>query len=289
MQAKLDSGASTFCNCWRVARRDGVVLGFTDHDGDLAFNGVVFKARSGLSASELETSTGFSAGGSEVLGALQDDCITDADLTNGLYDGASVEIWLVDWSHVDDRLLLDIATIGEATRSEFSFRAELRSSAHYFDQQRGSSFQRSCSADLGDQKCKFDVSSPGFSISSIVVSGEQELVVADLTNAFSDDFFTDGRLTFTSGANAGASASVKSHRQRGSRASFILWTQAAKLIAAGDSFIVTAGCDKSPDSCQAKFNNLVNFRGFPHMPGNDRIIAYPSSLAPVMDGGSFFR
>jgi uncharacterized phage protein (TIGR02218 family) len=289
MQAKLDQRASTFCNCWRLARRDGVVMGFTDHDRDLTFNNVVFHARSGLTASQIETGVGFAPGSSEAAGALQMDGLTESDLLNGLYDGASVEIWLVDWLNVEDRVLLDVATIGEVTRSEFSFSAELRSSAHYFDQQRGAAFQRACSAELGDPQCKFNLATPGFSSTGVVVSNADALIAADLTGVFGAGFFAGGRLTFFGGANVGASVTIKSHTQNGGRANLTTWTRFGGAIAIGDPFTVTAGCDKSPDSCQRKFNNLINFRGFPHMPGNDRVIAYPSALAPTMDGGSFFR
>ena len=48
-----------------------------------------------------------------------------------------------------------------------------------------------------------------------------------------------------------------------------------RRIAAGDTFAVTAGCDKQFATCRAKFANAVNFRGFPHMPGNDFVAAYP--------------
>jgi uncharacterized phage protein (TIGR02218 family) len=77
--------------------------------------------------------------------------------------------------------------------------------------------------------------------------------------------------------------------QDGLRASIAFWSAPANPIAAGDAFSIIAGCDKSPSTCQTKFANILNFRGFPHMPGNDRVIAYPSSLAPALDGGSFFR
>jgi uncharacterized phage protein (TIGR02218 family) len=288
-QAKLDRSASTFCNCWRLVRRDGVVMGFTDHDRDLTFSNVVFRAHTGMTASEVESCVGFAAVGGEAAGALQADSLAEDALLSGLYDGASVEIWLVDWTSVEDRVLLDVATIGEVTRSEFSFSAELRSSAHYFDQQRGVAFQRACSADLGDPQCKFNIATPGFSTRGAVVSSADELIVADLNGVFETGFFGEGRLIFSSGANAGARVSIKSHSQSGLRASFTGWTRFGGAISVGDSFTVVAGCDKSPDACRSKFNNLINFRGFPHMPGNDRVIAYPSSLAPAMDGGSFFR
>jgi uncharacterized phage protein (TIGR02218 family) len=289
LQAKLDARVSTFCNCWRLARKDGQVLGFTDHDRDLQFNATLFRANAGLRATQVEANVGFSPGTSEAAGALQADTLTETDLSNGAYDGASVETWLVDWSDVADRVLLDLATIGEVRRGEFAFSAELRSGAHIFDQQQGLAYQRACSADLGDARCKVILASPGLNATGTMVSSEGGAIVADLTGAFAEGFFAGGSLTFSTGANAGARFTVKSHRQDGARASFGLWSAPAGAILAGEAIAVTAGCDKAPSTCQTKFANIVNFRGFPHMPGNDRVIAYPSTLAPTMDGGSFFR
>lgn len=289
LQAKLDANVSTFCNCWRLARKDGMVMGFTDHDRDLTFGGVLFRAASGLTASQAESSLGLSVGAGEALGALQSGGIAARDLANGLYDGASVEIWLVDWSAVEDRLLVDAATIGEVRRSEFAFVAELRSLAHLFDQPRGDAFQRGCAADLGDARCMVDLSGAAFRSSGAVVALSHGAVVASLTDEFKDDFFTNGRVVFTSGANAGVIATVKSHRRSGEHASLYLWEQPAAPIVVGDALSLVAGCDKTVDTCRMKFSNIVNFRGFPHMPGNDRVISYPSALTPTMDGGSLFR
>jgi uncharacterized phage protein (TIGR02218 family) len=289
MQTKLDSRATLFCNCWRLSRKDGAVMGFTDHDRDLEFNGTVFKANTGLAATQIESGLGFSPGTSEATGALNADSLTEADLLNGFYDGASVETWLVDWLDAVDRVLIDVAAIGEVRRGEFAFSAELRSSAHAFDQSQGRSFQRACAADLGDARCKFALATPGFSTAGVVVSFAGGVLIADLAAVFDAGFFTGGQLTIASGANAGARFTVKSHRQDGARATIAPWSAPAQPIIAGDGVSLVAGCDKSPSSCQTKFSNIVNFRGFPHMPGNDRVIAYPSSLAPAMDGGSFFR
>jgi len=49
---------------------------------------------------------------------------------------------------------------------------------------------------------------------------------------------------------------------------------------------VTAGCDKRFDTCRNRFNNAVNFRGFPHIPGNDFVIRYAVEGEPGNDGGS---
>lgn len=289
LQAKLDRRASTFCACWRLARRDGVVMGFTDHDRDLEFNATLFRADAGLSATEFESGVGLAPATGEAAGALRADGLNEADLLNGLYDGASVEIWLVDWSDASDRLLLDIGTIGEVRRGDLVFSAELRSGAHYFDQPQGRAFQHACSADLGDGRCGVDLAAADFKTTGAVVSFEGGVLTADLANGFDTGFFAGGALTFVGGANAGARFTVKSHRQEGARASLALWTPPARAPLAGDGFGLVAGCDKSAATCRTKFANIVNFRGFPHMPGNDRVIAYPGSLAPAMDGGSLFR
>ncbi|WP_026191144.1 DUF2163 domain-containing protein [Methylosinus sp. LW4] len=289
MRESLDASASTLCNCWRLARKDGQVMGFTDHDRDLVFGGVTYRAATGLVATQIEGSVGLASGGGEVIGALQSDGLVESDLATGRYDGAGVEIWLVDWSNVENRLLIDATTIGEVTRSEFAFRAELRSLAHFFDETRGDSYQKGCSADLGDARCKVDLSASSYHTTGVVLAATQGAIVAALAEAFDDEFFTGGSLTVTSGAEAGAGGAIKSHRRFGETARLALWSQLADGMVAGDSFTLVAGCDKSAASCRSKFSNIVNFRGFPHMPGNDLVISYPSSLAPTMDGGSFFR
>jgi uncharacterized phage protein (TIGR02218 family) len=289
MQAKLDQRATTFCHCWRLSRGDAAVMGFTDHDRDLIFNGVAFRANTGLSASQLEANVGFAPGSGEAAGALSDDSLTETDLSNGLYDGASVETWLVDWNDVADRVLLDVATIGEVRRGERAFSAELRSSAHLFDQRQGRAFQRSCSADLGDARCGLDLMAPHLHATGVIAGFAGGVIDIDLSESFDSGFFAGGALTFTSGANENARFAIKSHRQENLRAIVTTWTPPGGAISSGDAVLMTAGCDKSPTTCRTKFGNIVNFRGFPHMPGNDRVIAYPSALAPAMDGGSFFR
>ncbi len=46
---------------------------------------------------------------------------------------------------------------------------------------------------------------------------------------------------------------------------------------AGDAFTIRPGCDKSFATCRAKFDNAVNFRGFPHVPGTDQVLSYPDA------------
>jgi uncharacterized phage protein (TIGR02218 family) len=288
MQARLDQRATSLCHCWRIARRDGSILGFTDHDRDLTFNGVTFRAHTGLSASEAESSLGLAVTTTEAVGALSDDCLSEGDLVNGLYDGAAVEIWLVDWSDIEDRTLLDVASIGEVRRGEHAFSAELRSSAHVFDQPLGRTFQRGCDADLGDARCKLNLAN--YSVAGSIIAAAGGVLRLNLASASPTGYLTGGTLRFLQGDNAGATFVIKSHRmESGAQAAVELWSQPGSAITAGDAVTLTAGCDKTSTTCRGKFSNIVNFRGFPHMPGNDKLVAYPGSQSLAMDGGSLFR
>ena len=285
----LASGVTTLCHAWRIRRRDGVDFGFTDHDGDLTFGGVTYAAATGLDASQAEASLGLSVGGSEISGALDSTALRDDDLSNGLFDGASVEIWLVNWADPSLRELLDAGSIGEVTRTEHAFSAEVRSLAHQLDQSHGRLYQSGCSADLGDDRCGVSLATSSFSISGETSAASGRLEVLAALGDFADGWFTGGRLTFVSGANANVSVAVKEHRAAGETHLLSLWTAVAHPVAAGDHFSLTTGCDKSFATCRTKFANQSNFRGFPHMPGNDVVSSYPSQGDPNMDGGSLFR
>ena len=285
----LAQGATTLCHCWKALRRDGVIMGFTDHDRDVVLNGLNYAAHSGLEATEAESSLGFAVSAGEVSGALIADVLNENDLASGIYDGATIETWRVNWADTSQSLLLDIGVIGEVRRTEHAFAAEIRGLGHVLDQERGRIYQNACSADLGDARCGVALTAPAFLAPGQVVSTDGHVSMNVTIGIYSSGWFVNGRLTFTSGANIGVSAQVKEFRGDGAGGLLSLWTPLVKPIAPLDLFTVTAGCNKRFDTCQTKFGNTVNFRGFPHMPGNDHVIAYASNPDSSYDGGSTNR
>jgi uncharacterized phage protein (TIGR02218 family) len=287
LQARLDSGATTLCRCWRLTRRDGVVQGFTDHDRDIDLDGVICRARTGFAASEATQLQGLAVPASEVFGALNDDSLNEDDLAAGLYDAATVEVWLVDWSEPALRVLLAKAALGEVRREGPAFAAELRGLAHRLAEDSGRLYTATCSADLGDARCTVDLDNPAFrGEGAIVALAGTSAFTASGLDAFADGWFSAGRLQWTSGANAGLAMEVKLHRNDGAAVTLELWQTMPHPLGVGDAFVVTAGCDKRFATCRGRFANAVNFRGVPHIPGNDFIIAYPVPGTPGNDGGS---
>lgn len=287
--AHLGTGATTTCQCWSVARKDGVVVGFTDHDRDLSFEGITFKASSGMTARALQQGTGLAVDNTEAVGALSDASVSEADLLAGRYDGAEVENWLVNWQDVSQRIVQFRGSFGEVTRAEGAFRAELRGLSEALNQVQGLAYQRSCSAILGDARCRFDLETPGFVAETAILGldGNGTYRIASQP-AISNGWFERGRAVVLSGAAAGLVGLIKVDRETGPSRAVTLWVDLAVAPALGDLIRLEAGCDKLARTCQAKFNNFRNFRGFPHIPGEDWITSYPVS-GKSNDGGSLFR
>lgn len=274
LEAHIASGATTLCWCWRLARRDGAVLGFTDHDRDLTFGDTTYEAAAGLTASEIRDSVGLAVDNLEVTSAMTSDRLAEVDLAAGLYDNADVEIYRVNWTEPEQHVLMRKGNLGEVKRSGIAFSAEVRGIAHQLQQTKGRVFQYGCDADLGDARCKV-------ALASAAHRGDGVLVKVDSPRRFSasglgdyaSGWFTHGLLTFTSGAAEGQSVEVKHHANAGGGATIELWSAARLPLTPGQTFTVVAGCDKRLETCRMKFSNAINFRGFPHMPGNDFLTA----------------
>ena len=117
---------------------------------------------------------------------------------------------------------------------------------------------------------------------------ENRLVYGSVSlSPYPSGLFSGGTLTWTSGANTGLISPVFGHVvDRDIRIE--LAERPPRLIVTGDSFVVRAGCDKTVATCSQRFANLVNFRGFPHMPGNDAAFSYVTT-DQAHDGSSFFN
>jgi uncharacterized phage protein (TIGR02218 family) len=288
LQAKLDAGATTLARCWVLTRRDGTVLGFTDHDEDIVVDSVTCRAGTGLSASEATQQLGLAVAGSEISGALASATLNENELAAGRYDAAAVKVYLVDWSEPSLRVLLAAGVLGEVRREGLTFTAEIRGLAHRLGEESGRLYTATCSADLGDARCTVDLTAGAYRGSGTVASVDvASLFVAAGLDGFADGWFTAGRLTWSLGANAGQAVEVKTHRVTAAGVAIALWQTMPEPLTPGDAFVVTAGCDKRFATCRGRFANSVNFRGFPHIPGNDFVIQVAVPGQPGNDGGSF--
>jgi uncharacterized phage protein (TIGR02218 family) len=281
LQAHLDSAATTLAWCWRITRADGVVLGFTDHDRHLTFDGTSFEPESGLVASELRSGSDLSVDAQDAEGVLTSDRITETDIADGRWDNAAVEVWRVNWADTGQRALLRRGAIGQIRRGRLALVAEVRSMAHVLGQTLGRSFQGTCDAAMGDGRCGIDLENPAFRGTGLVTDLLRDRAfLASGIFSFADGWFSGGTVQWSSGTNDGRQAEVLIHTVAGGIVTVTLLEAPVRPIAPSDTFVIRAGCDKRAETCQAKFANMVNFRGFPHIPGQDAVIRYATK-----DGG----
>ncbi|WP_282129261.1 DUF2163 domain-containing protein [Roseobacter litoralis] len=284
----LESGSTTLCRCFKLTRPDGLVMGFTDHDGDVDFDGVTFRAQAALTATEAAYSLGLAPDEMEASGAFAADAITESDLARGAYDGAAVEVWDVDWSTPATRHLLHRYTIGQVERGGLAFRAELRSLAAGVDRSEGRVHTTLCDARrLGDNRCKLNLA--GWQGSATVVDARGLEVFVSGLEGFQPGIFTRGIADWNTGANAGSESDIRIATLAAGITSISLWRAPASPILPGDTLTATAGCNRTASTCANRFSNLLNFRGFPHMPGEAFLREVGRDGDPDQTGGSRFE
>lgn len=279
LHAHLRTGLTHVCQCWAVTRRDGVTLGFTDHDRMISFDGISFVADSGMTAKALSSTTGLSVDNTEAVGALSSASITEADILAGRYDGAEVTIWQVCWDDVAARQVRFRGAMGEMARNGGAFQVDLRGLAEGLNQPQGRSYLTTCSAVLGDQACRVDLDTDARYVAEVEIDRAtqgQKFDIATLA-LFNDTWFENGMIVGLTGAAKGLSGLIKQDKLISGRRQVLLWQPLRATIALGDTFRMIAGCDKRAQTCREKFSNLVNFQGFPHIPGDDWMMAVPRS------------
>jgi len=280
LAAQLASGVTTLAHVWRIERRDGAVFAFTDHDCALAFDDLVAEPVQGIAAGAIEKSVGLGVDSASLSGALSSESISEEELARGVWDGARVDVYRVDWSAPSERVHLFAGHIGEVRRGVQAFEAELRGLQAALNVPVGRVFSRFCDADVGDARCGVDIEAPAFRGEGVIaeVLGSHSFRASGL-GAYADQWFARGRIVWGDETQS----EIATHRHEGGAAVFELLDAAA--LSEGATFNVYAGCDKRVETCRAKFANAVNFRGFPHMPGNDALQAGPSA-GDRLDGGS---
>ena len=259
--------ALTLANLWLLTRTDNVVMGFTDHDVDVPYNGVTYVAATGFIASAVRGSSGLSVDNLEVDGVLDSSAITESDLLSGVYDYASIIVSRVNWADLTmGSEILRTGRLGQVSISDGAFKAELRGIAQALTKNILEIYQPSCRAALGDTRCGVNLAT--YTVTGTVTSTDNSHTVGDTGRAEASGTFNGGKLTFTSGACNGLNVEVGTY----TIGSLSIVLKMPRTVAIGDTYSLSRGCDKSFATCKATFSNWLNFRGEPHLPGADKLL-----------------
>ena len=269
LKSHIEQEVTSLSSCWKIIRSDGMVYRFTDHDQDLTIEGELYLASEGYNRSALKGSSGTDTDEMELTGFLQHDALSEQDLKAGQFDYAEILFFLVNWQAPSMGVIpLRKGWLGEVSWSDGFFQAELRGLSNALKRQIGAVYTPECQADLGDARCRIDLEASSFDDEIDTVTDHQVFTLKN--HAGPDQDLTGGVLSFTSGLNAGRKVEIASWKALDK--TLFLFLAAPFLPQAGDQVRISPGCDKRYVTCRDRFNNLTNFRGFPHIPGTDALL-----------------
>lgn len=258
----------TMAWCWRLDRRDGVVIGLTSHDHDLIVGGVPYRAAPGMKPSAIETRDSLDVETLDLEGAIASDAIAADDLDAGRWDGAALDLFVADWTAPDvNPVIVARGTLGAVERRGVSFTAELQGVMRILDRPVCPATSPSCRAILGDRACRIDLAPRTHVRRVLAIAGR----VVTLDEPLADNAMTFGELRWMAGPNCGLASPVI-----GDDGATLHLAEAPPLPAMLPVPVrLIEGCDKLLATCRDRFANAANFRGEAQLPGNDLLTRYP--------------
>lgn len=253
--------------CWLLERGDGFGLALTSHDEAVDRDGVRYEPAPGMTPSAIKREMGLEPSSGEVAGVLTSAAISEADLVAGRWDGASMTLFAANWQDPAEpaRPLLR-GRLGSIQAKGGEFSADLLGAAAQLSKPVCPQTSPECRAELGDRSCRVDMA--GRSLRT-VVTGQFGMTLT-LDRPVSDDF-RFGTLRAVTGPERGLSHVIIAVEGN----EVTLRGAAFPQFESGTAVIIREGCDKRLDTCAARFGNAANFRGEPHLPGNDLLTRYP--------------
>lgn len=254
---------------WRLERRDGVTLGFTSHDRDLAFEGLVHRTAPGMVPSAIRRTADFEADSAEVAGALSHDSIREADLAAGRFDGGSIAMGLVDWETLE-RVTLYAGTIGTVGHEGSGFSAELRSVKDLLSRQIVPRTAPTCRAEFCAEGCTLSANAFTHQATLAEISADGSAV--RVTGGPAVALLAFGTMRWIDGPEAGLARRIEATDGTW----LVLDRTSAEGITVGTRIELREGCDHTLETCATRFGNAINFQGEPFLPGNDLLTRYPA-------------
>lgn len=297
LQNHLNEDATTVCLLTRIETKDGTVFGFTDLDEDVLYDdgdgAVTYSAENGFTPSRIQSAADTSVDNAEIVGVVSATGITMAQIRAGLFDGATVTVYRVNYMATSNgHEVVQYGRSGETTFSETGWKTEFRSLMQLLKQPISTPYSIECRARFGSKAIgtnqvdsngdvSFEEQHPcgkdfvwfGGSVTSVGASPKTTFIDTGLTQA--DEFFSPGVVEWLTGENAGAQMEVDAYENDSNGHYVRLALPMAYEISSGDTYRIRQDCSKRWDDadhgCLYHYGSerVNNFQGEPDIPVSD--------------------
>jgi uncharacterized phage protein (TIGR02218 family) len=270
--ALLAQPVTTLAYGWRLERRDGVTLGFTSHDRDVVFDGLLLRASPGIEPTSVVERMGFDNGGLDVRGALTSDALSRGDIEMGRWDGASLQLFMFDWNDLaKPAQSMASGSLGTISLTGDAFETVFNGPASALGGPVAPLTSPTCRANFCDESC--GLNRLRFTREALAISSNGETIVLATGTGLGVRDYGAGELRWLEGPNCGLIAPILAHAND----EISLFNPPPYGIDAPTRIMLVQGCDKRLETCRDRFANMVNFRGEPHLPGIDLLTRYPGA------------
>lgn len=263
LQISLQKDVTNLVKIYTLTLKDNSVLGFTDSDAEITFGGVIYKPNI-QSEKLLKSLEGKDR--VEIFGVIDSELINEQNIKSGKFLDAHIEIAAIDLNNLSEgKIVLNSGFIESISYDNSSYIFNIKPYSEKLKRVITQNYSKKCRADFGDSKCGINLENYKSNGSVTEIIDEKSFKVSALGQE--NFYYNYGIISFTNGANNGLKFNIKSYKDDIIK----LFLSPNSAIEIGDNFEIFTGCDKSFNCCIEKFDNAENFRGEPHIPGNDKL------------------
>ena len=250
--------------CIRIVAVSGLTIRLTQYPKNLAMsNGQVYQSTVGYEFTGYQATTSFSPSVVDLEGIAGFAGIDKDSVASGVFDNARCYLFATTWNNpVEDYEPILLSFLGKTTLQDNRYRIEEMAMVDALNQSVGGTYTAACQKRFGGQEFAGCKKVP-IVVSGALTSVTSQFTVTDSGRGEASGFFTEGKMAFTSGPNAGLkSQEIKVHSAGG-----IITVHEPFYYppAIGDTYTLTEGCLHTMAACQAK-GNILNFGGYSFIP-----------------------
>lgn len=270
LKSSFEADTTNIVKCWKITLKDSSIIGFTTNSEDFNYNNIKYNSFSSGDVGNIESNLDIEEDSFEFSNMISSELIAESDILSGKYDNATIEIFLIDIQNQSNgKVTLLNGVISDIECKGNMFTAKVKGLKDSIDKTIGEVYSPLCRCRFCDTKCGLEETNFTFSATITNVSDAVTFITDDATIlSKTTGYFDNGIIEFTSGNNKGQKMEIKQY----ANGTFILSLNLPNELKVGDAFNVIAGCDKKFATCCDAFDNAVNFRGEPHLPGIETLL-----------------